>query len=169
MTPPGSFDPEASMSTFRARRTQPAAPDGRRGSGGSDRAHERRGSTPPFGTRRGDRVGYAINLPADLARELDDHVNEYLEGEMSHGQIAVRAIRTEWRDLLTQLRPAPPSRRTGEVRRSTRFGTGEGNGKRTFFYVSPDEADEIDAIRARLGGIDLDELHRWTLDRFLRG
>lgn len=88
---------------------------------------------------------------------------------MSHGQIAVRAIRTEWRDLLTELRPAPPSRRTREVRRSTRSRTGEGYGKRTFFYVSPEEADEIEAIRAKLGEIDLDELHRWALDRFLRG
>lgn len=169
-TEPG-FDPEATMATFTPRTGDIAPPPPKPAMPPSGQTPRQTGRTrnrgddqpdPPFGVRRGNRIAYTINLPTTLARSLETAVANDT-GTCSYGSIAVDAIRTHWRRLESTADECFPHRRItiGRLDRTAPR-------VRKVFYVTPEEADAIDTVRRRLGGIEVGQLHRLTLELYLK-
>lgn len=176
MTGAGTFDPEATMAGFQARRplaSQPwVVPPPSRGP--VTTPAQRPQSTPvreaqpppPFGNFRGNRIAYTVNLPSDLAGRLNCELNNRTV-HTSYGAIAVEAIRTHWTQLRDEINPRPddalfPLRRVSQGRLTCKQPH-----VRKVLYITTDEAVAIEAVRRQLGGIELGQLHRLALNLYL--
>ena len=159
------FDPESTMADFEARRTSVANTPGRRLSGGRVDRQRRAGSVesgpPPFGTRRGDRVVYSVELPRELVARLDELIDPGVPGRSTFGELAVTAIRSFWHashveviDITDGLFEPPTddldnavaSRPVGEL-------------DRTRFYITAADAEAIELVRLQFGRCELETLH----------
>ncbi len=121
---------------------------------------------PPFGNRRDNRIAYTVNLPTALARRLEAAV-QTSRTPTTYGAVAVEAIHTQWQSLRDEVESTPAD----DVFPAARHGRGRLTPKtphvRKVFYITPDEAAAVDAVREELGGIQLGQLHRLALDRHL--
>lgn len=154
------YEPELSIVGFRARTTSTAQPPRPAGS----LVHPR--TPPPFGTRRGNRVAYSINLTRSLADAVAAHVAD-LGVRTSLGSVAVTAIRTQWPALSKELEPNEDDLRFLRQRPEVgRLPLGEPVVRR-ILYVTDDEAEGIEGVRRSLFGVELGQLHRACLERYL--
>lgn len=162
----GVFDPEASLAGFRAR-TRPSGASGTVVPAPPKRRASTAGSwLPPFGSLRGNRVAYTVNLPAELALRLDLAVAG-LSGRPSYGAVAVDAVRTQWASIREELERETAGGRFPYRRLSNGRLPSGAPADRKVFYVTPAEADAIAAVRHDLGGIEVGQLHRIALDGYL--
>ena len=159
------FDPESTMADFEARRASVTNAPGRRASGGRADRQRRAGSVevgpPPFGTRRGDRVVYSVELPTELVERLDELIDAGVAGRATFGDLAVTAIRSFWHashveviDITDGLFEPP----TDELHASA-ASRPVGDLVRTRFYVSAADAEAIELVRLQFGRCELQTLH----------
>lgn len=114
---------------------------------------------------RGQRVAYTVNLTPATVEALDGIVSR-APGLTTYGMVAVDAIRSTFVELHDPIGNGPPvmfpQRRVGAGRLS-----GNQPLVRKVFYVTPEEANAIEAARQALGGMEIGQLHRLAFDRYL--
>jgi len=151
---PRSVPPRSRAAGDPAATTVPATQPGRSG-------------PPPFGTRRGRRIAYTVNLPCDLAAILDVAVVDDVGRVRTFGQVVVEAMRVTAPSLQrraserSRLAPAFPR----QVELTETIAPGQ-DVERRVFYVSEGEARAIDELRHQLGAIPLGQLHRIVLRQY---
>lgn len=158
------FSPEAALENFVARPARRPAPSPRRHAA----RHQADAGPPPFGTLRGGRVAYTVNLPAHLAGLLATATGAggCFQGS-TYGEVAVDAIRELWRN--SQRTPGGAEPRFAErLPTSGRFD-GTAGARRAVFYVTPNDATAIARVREAFGDVQVGRLHRAALERYLNG
>ena len=149
------------MADFAARRPPPARSATRRpaapGSANST-------AVPPFGTTRGRRVAYTVNLEPETVVRVDKLLAS--NTGTTYGMVAVEAIRASFDHLLQRFGPNEqdpfPTRRISAGRIAHNQTV-----VRKVCYVTLEEAWAIESARQRLGGLELGQLHRLALDLYL--
>lgn len=155
------------MAEFKARRPAPSAAPPAQPPGAAPTARTASPTPPPFGSARGQRIAYTVNLPPDTVEALDAAVGEET-GMTTYGMVAVDAIRTTFEELLGELGRSNeqffPHRRTGAGRLSGKQAL-----VRKVFYVTFAEAGAIESARQALGGMEIGQLHRLAFSRYFTG
>jgi hypothetical protein len=102
-----------------------------------------------------------------LSDRLSGYCSSANGGATPLGAVAVEAIRTHWRSIgeavaVGGIDDIFPAERVIAGRLNS-----VGGSIRRIFYVSLEEAQAVEEVRRRLGGIEIGQLHRLALDRHL--